>query len=127
MRSMTWHPVSLHQNQPIAHLFLPDQITRIEADVIISAINRLAPPPVPSPQVPTPQRITPTPPPGPSTLARDSRATVDTETAAGYLNRRPQTLRTWACRQNGPIRPIRINGRLAWPVADIRRCVGLQA
>ncbi|MCA9367680.1 helix-turn-helix domain-containing protein [Candidatus Kaiserbacteria bacterium] len=48
---------------------------------------------------------------------------VTTNEAANWLNRKPQTLRKWACLENGPIRPIRINGRLAWRVADI---VGLQ-
>ena len=46
---------------------------------------------------------------------------VNTASAAYYLNRKPQTLRVWACREDGPIRPVRINGRLAWRVADIRR------
>lgn len=46
--------------------------------------------------------------------------TVNTEYAAYYLNRKPQTLRAWACLENGPIRPLHINGRLAWPVAEIR-------
>jgi hypothetical protein len=46
--------------------------------------------------------------------------TVPTDQAAFYLNRKPQTLRKHACLENGPIRPIRINGRLAWPVAGIR-------
>lgn len=46
--------------------------------------------------------------------------TIPTNAAAYYLNRQPQTLRVWACLENGPIRPIRINGRLAWPVAIIR-------
>jgi len=46
--------------------------------------------------------------------------TIKTDQAAYYLNRKPQTLRAWACLENGPIRPIRINGRLAWKVADIR-------
>jgi hypothetical protein len=46
--------------------------------------------------------------------------TVPTDTAAHYLNRRPQTLRAWACLENGPLRPIRINGRLAWSVAEIK-------
>lgn len=50
-----------------------------------------------------------------------TRPNITTEQAAYYLNRRPQTMRIWACRENGPVRPIRINGRLAWPVADIRR------
>lgn len=49
-----------------------------------------------------------------------NRPTVPTDAAAYYLNRKPQTLRAWACLENGAIRPVRINGRLAWPVASIR-------
>ncbi|NHC60109.1 helix-turn-helix domain-containing protein [Paenalcaligenes suwonensis] len=49
-----------------------------------------------------------------------NRPAVDTATAAYYLNRKPQTLRVWACLENGPIKPIRVNGRLAWRVADIK-------
>ena len=56
-----------------------------------------------------------------------TRPTVDTAAAAYYLNRRPQTLRIWACLENGPIRPIRINGRLAWPVSELRRVLGVPA
>jgi hypothetical protein len=48
-----------------------------------------------------------------------TRPTVPTDAAAYYINRRPQTLRRWACLEDGPIRPIRINGRLAWRVADL--------
>lgn len=44
---------------------------------------------------------------------------VTTQVAAAAINRRPQTLRKWACLENGPIRPIRINGRLAWRVSDL--------
>lgn len=47
------------------------------------------------------------------------RQTLTTAKAAKALNRAPQTLRTWACYENGPIRPVRINGRLAWPVDEI--------
>lgn len=50
-----------------------------------------------------------------------TRPTVPTADAAYYFNRREQTLRAWACLENGPLRPLRINGRLAWPVAEIRR------
>lgn len=50
-----------------------------------------------------------------------SRPTVPTEQAAHYLLRRPQTLRTWACNENGPLRPIRVGNRLGWKVEDIRR------
>lgn len=52
-------------------------------------------------------------------LDRETRSTIVTEQAAFYLNRRPQTLRAWACLENGPIRPIRICGRLAWKVSEI--------
>ena len=53
------------------------------------------------------------------------RPTVDTAAGAYYLNRQPQTLRCWACREDGPLRPIRINGRLAWPVAELRRLLNV--
>ena len=53
-------------------------------------------------------------------LEQETRPTVPTDAAAYYLNRQPQTMRVWARFENGPIRPIRINGRLAWPVARIR-------
>lgn len=60
----------------------------------------------------------------PRTLAQESRTTLPTSEAAFHLHRAQQTLRLWACRENGPIRPIRIHGRLAWRVSDIRRLVG---
>ncbi len=53
-------------------------------------------------------------------LEQVTRPTVPTADAAHYLNRQPQTLRAWACLENGPIRPVRINSRLAWSVASIR-------
>ena len=54
-----------------------------------------------------------------------NRPAVATADAAYYLTRRPQTLRGWACHEDGPLRPVRIMGRLAWPVADIRRLLGV--
>lgn len=60
--------------------------------------------------------------------ARLSDVTADilsTKDAAYYLNRRPQTLRLWSCgTRPAPIKPRRINGRLAWDVAQIRALVG---
>lgn len=60
-------------------------------------------------------------------LGAIDRPTVPTDQAAHYLNRRPQTLRGWACAETFPsgLRPIRINGRLAWPVAGIRAALGV--
>ena len=56
-----------------------------------------------------------------------TRPTVDTAAAAYYLNRAPQTLRAWACLENFPagLRCKRINGRLAWPVSELRRVLGV--
>jgi len=56
-------------------------------------------------------------------LVRENRTVIDTNAAAFHLGRKPQTLRKWACHEDGPLRPIRINGRLAWAVADIMRIV----
>lgn len=58
-------------------------------------------------------------------LEQVTRPAVNTAAAAYYLSRQQQTLRAWACLENGPIRPIRINGRLAWPVAELRRVLGV--
>jgi len=54
-------------------------------------------------------------------LEQETRTNIDTAAAAYYLLREPQTLRIWACKENGPLRPVRIHGRLSWPVAEIRR------
>lgn len=57
-------------------------------------------------------------------LHTESREVVPTRCAAHHLNRRPQTLRGWACLESGPIRPVRLNGRLAWRVSDLRALLG---
>ena len=57
----------------------------------------------------------------PVSLALETRAMLPTSEAAYHLNRAEQTLRLWAIRENGPIRPIRVNGRLAWPVLEIKQ------
>jgi len=54
-------------------------------------------------------------------LEAETRANVPTDCAAYHLNRRPQTLRAWACLENGPLRPVRLYGRLGWPVSELRR------
>jgi hypothetical protein len=60
----------------------------------------------------------PSPLPGLAAVAQ-GRDTLKTTEAAALINRAPQTLRKWACLECGPIRPVRINGRLAWRVADL--------
>ena len=63
----------------------------------------------------------------PSPLWEVTKPNATTAECAFYFDRKPQTLRIWACHENGPIRPIRVNGRLAWPVAEIKRILGVAA
>lgn len=58
-------------------------------------------------------------------LANERRAALPTAETAAHLNRQTQTLRAWASKGTGPIKPIKINGRLAWLTADIRRLLGV--
>jgi len=61
-------------------------------------------------------------------LALETRPAVDTAAAAYHLNRRPQTMRGWHCHGDYPIpelRPITVNGRLLWPVAGIKKVLGV--
>lgn len=53
-------------------------------------------------------------------LEQETRTRVPTDNAAYFLSRKAQTLRSWACLETGPIKPIRVNGRLLWSVAEIR-------
>jgi len=61
----------------------------------------------------------------PTPLALETRTALPTNEAAFHLCRANQTLRLWAMREDGPLRPMRINGRLAWPVSELRRVLGL--
>jgi hypothetical protein len=60
-------------------------------------------------------------------LAEVTRPNLKTEEAAFYLNRRPQTLRAWACLENFPagLRCKRIGGMLAWPTVEIKALAGV--
>ncbi|MDI1270600.1 MAG: DNA-binding protein [Polaromonas sp.] len=62
-------------------------------------------------------------------LAQVQRTHVDTNAAAFYMNRRPQTLRGWHCHGDFPtngLRPLVLNGRLAWSVAAIKAAMGVK-
>ena len=60
-------------------------------------------------------------------LEFETRPTVDTAAYAHYMHIAQQTARTHACKETGPIRPIRIPGtaKLHWPVSEIKRVLGL--
>lgn len=61
----------------------------------------------------------------PIPLALETRSALPTLEAAHHLNRAQQTLRLWAMRNDGPVKCLRINGRLAWPVAEIKALLGV--
>lgn len=46
-----------------------------------------------------------------------------TEEAAKLLRYKAQTLRKWACYETGPIRPIRMGGKLLWRISDIQKLI----
>lgn len=62
-----------------------------------------------------------------ASLDQEARTAVDTATAAHHLSRQPQTLRCWAAFESGPLRPLRVHGRLAWKTEDLRRLLGVTA
>lgn len=61
----------------------------------------------------------------PSPLELEHRSTIPTDEAALHLCRKPQTLRWWASRKIGPLRPTRIHGRLHWSVNELKRLLGI--
>ena len=62
-------------------------------------------------------------------LNLETRTHVSTAVLCRHLNRKEQTARGWASAETYPegLRPLRVMGRLAWPVAGIRRVLGLPA
>ncbi len=54
-------------------------------------------------------------------LDLETRPLLTTAEAAHFLNRKPQTLRDWACHESGPLQPVRMAGRLGWKVDDLRK------
>ena len=60
-------------------------------------------------------------------LEQVTKPKLPTSETAYYLDRRPQTLRGWACLENGPMRPRRIGGLLAWPTSEVKALAGVAA
>jgi len=58
-------------------------------------------------------------------LEKETRTHVSTRLMCYHLGRKEQTARGWACHEDGPLRPIRVNGRLAWPVSKIKEILGV--
>lgn len=60
-------------------------------------------------------------------LHLETRTHVSTAVMCRHLSRQPQTARGWASAGTHPpgLRPVRCNGRLAWPVDGIRAALGV--
>jgi len=60
-------------------------------------------------------------------LDQETRTHVSTTVMCRHIGRKEQTARGWASAETFPdgLKPLRINGRLAWPVAGIRRILGM--
>ena len=60
-------------------------------------------------------------------LTVEVRTHIGTALMCWHLGRQPQTARGWASAETFPegLRPIRVMGRLAWPVAGIRSLLGV--
>ena len=60
-------------------------------------------------------------------LNLETRSHVSTAVMCRHLNRKEQTARGWASAETVPdgLRPLRVMGRLAWPVAGIRKVLGV--
>ncbi len=54
-----------------------------------------------------------------------TKPSLTTAEIAHYTNTKPQTWRQHACYETGPIRPIRILGRLNWPTAQCKKLLGV--
>ena len=59
-------------------------------------------------------------------LHLETRTHVSTAVLCRHLNRKEQTARGWASAETYPqgLKPLRVMGRLAWPVAGIRQVLG---
>ena len=60
-------------------------------------------------------------------LHLETRTHVSTAVLCRHLSRKQQTARGWASAETFPdgLRPLRVMGRLAWPVAGIRKVLGV--
>lgn len=54
-----------------------------------------------------------------------TKPTLTTAEYAYYLNIKSQTARVHACKENGPLRPRRVNGRLHWPTLETKQLLGV--
>jgi hypothetical protein len=89
----------------------PCESEPIKTQAVHHSIDRLR-------EATTPQQFTP--------LELETRPTVSTAAASFYLHYAKQTLRIFASRETGPLRPIRVGAHLHWKTEDIRKLLGVK-
>lgn len=57
----------------------------------------------------------------------EHRPCVGTAQAAHYLDLAESTLRDWSCKNEGPLKPRKFGRKLLWPMAEIRKLLGVEA
>ena len=55
-----------------------------------------------------------------------TRPVLTTKELCHYANIREQTAWAWACKESGPVRPVRIGRRLGWPTAAVKKLCGVE-
>lgn len=60
-------------------------------------------------------------------LFQEARTHVSTAVLCWHLTKKEQTARAWASAETYPdgLMPVRVKGRLAWPVAGIKKLLGV--
>ena len=74
------------------------------------------------------EQLTRKPSDGSINIRTESRTHLPTKDAGPVINRKDQTMRGWHSAGRYPIpelRPITVNGRLLWPVAGLRKVLGV--
>lgn len=56
-----------------------------------------------------------------------TRPVLTTREYAYYTNIAEQTAWIYACKETGPIRPVKIGRRLGWPTAAVKRLCGVES
>ena len=56
-----------------------------------------------------------------------TRPVLTTKELCHYANIAEQTAWVWACKESGPVRPIRIGRRLGWPTTAVKKLCGVAA
>ena len=58
-------------------------------------------------------------------LEQVTKPNLTTTELCHYFNIAEQTAWAWACKESGPVRPIRIGRRLNWPTKAVKQLCGV--